>query len=186
MVVIENLDQSVLNINHLEILDYDFCGNGNMDGFIIDYAMEEGERRISRTFVIKHKDKDFVYAYFSLAATSLLYHDFEDVKEGGEPKLVSLPAIEIKMFAINQTIQGKTYKKADGNEGKYSDFFIMWVIGGIYQLVESYIGAQVVIVRATDERAVKFYKNNYFEELGDFMVTYDSFAERCTPLYYRL
>jgi len=117
-------------------------------------------------------ENEALIGYFSLAASAVFVGD----------KLAAtiIPAIELKMFAIDEKYQGK------GLSGK--------ILGSMYDIVKyyamNYVGAKMLVLYAIPETedpiVVKMYKKSGFAEmeLDSSMYRFkDDFNNQCVPMY---
>jgi hypothetical protein len=98
-------------------------------------------------------------------------------------KVKGLPAVEIKMFALDNEYQDMSYSE-DYDDGTFSDYLFLKLIQDIREMSENSLGIKFIILSSVP-KAIKFYKDrHYFLEYEDYMINmYDSFSEGCTPLY---
>ncbi|WP_226670781.1 hypothetical protein [Metabacillus litoralis] len=182
-----------LDINELEIkvVQYNdtFAGllqrypslNSNMDNYVLSKSTEDKLEGKALTFLFVNKEEDYLYGYYSLFATSIVYSD----DDSGE--FLGIPSIELKLFAINEALSGEEYESSsDGNRYKYSDILIGSIIGKIYEYAEEHIGIQAIVLRSTN-KAVNFYLRNKFDYFQDMlMLPYDEFSKDCVPMIFVL
>jgi len=112
-------------------------------------------------------ETDDVVAYFSLLSSALLH---------GDPvNLNAIPAIELKMFALDKHYHGSDL----------SSELLDAIIVTIQHYSNKYIGADVVILYSVPvERVISLYKSKGFIELGESLTAFkDELTEGCVPMY---
>lgn len=151
--------------------------NSNMDNYVIGNALRDKSEGKALTFLFINEQENYLYGYYSLFATSVIYPDEETDEFAG------IPSIELKLFAINENLNGKTFPiKIEGNYLNYSDLLLSIIIGDIYNYSDNNIGINAIVLRSTN-RALNFYKKNRFIEFQDFLnLPYDCFSHDCIPL----
>ena len=112
-------------------------------------------------------DTDDLIAYFSLLASALLY--------GDPANLNAVPAIELKMFALDRRYHGS----------ELSSELLDAVITTIQLYANRYIGADVIVLYSVPvDGVMKLYKSKGFIEVGDLLTAFkDQFTEGCIPMY---
>jgi len=112
-------------------------------------------------------DTDGLIAYFSLMTSALLH---------GDPvNLNAIPAIELKMFALDKRYHGLELSP------KLLDAIIMT----IQHYASKYVGADAIVLYSVPaEGVVKLYKSKGFIEVGGLLTAFkDEFTEGCIPMY---
>ena len=96
--------------------------------------------------------------------------------------LLSIPAVEIKMFAISRKLKGQVAYLLDPVKKQYySSIFFKWFLEYLYYMSMNTIGFQMVFLRTNDEEE-RLYRNNSFIECDEYLSTYDAKADGCTSL----
>lgn len=163
------------------------CGNEDMTEYFQQYARTDAAEGKGVTYVLVTPDRERIYAYATIKAHSL-YH-YEDAEkfhtkevDGNNKVLLAIPAVEIKMFAINRKLKGQVaYLLDPKNQQRYSSIFFKWFLEKLYYMSMNIIGFQMIFLRANDE-GERLYRNNKFIECDEYLDTYDSKAEGCTSL----
>ena len=118
-------------------------------------------------------DEGDLIGYFTITSTAIPYEDRqrnydspEEVPEGEaefDIKLCGIPALEIKMFAINQKYQDVFYKFED-EELPVAVWILKLIIAKAVELSEQCIGFKAVFLHAIEE-AESFYLKNGFRRI---------------------
>jgi len=112
-------------------------------------------------------ESETLIGYFSLQSSAVLYE--EDNKQG------AIPAIELKMFALDKQYQGKGVAPV--------------LLRSILETIEDYatdcIGADIILLYAVPaEGVLMLYKNAEFEQAEGLFATFNTpFADGCIPMY---
>jgi GNAT superfamily N-acetyltransferase len=112
-------------------------------------------------------ETDKLVAYFSLIASALL--------EGDPAKLYAIPAIELKMFAIDKSCKGTGL----------SSFFLDGTVETIKYYSREYIGAEVIFLYSVPyDYVVQLYESKGFIRIDDTLTAFKSdFTEGCVPMF---
>lgn len=113
------------------------------------------------------RERDIV-AYYTLAATSIPYEDRirlekEEAEETGKVydiQICGIPAIEIKMFAVNEKYQDVFYRYK-GEDIPIAAWVIRNIISYADCLIKSVVGFKAIFLHAVPE-AESFYEKNGF------------------------
>lgn len=89
-------------INDLSRFD---CGNGEMNEYIKDDAIEDQKERISITRLVYYKDK--LVGFFSISNASIRSADMEEVDYDDMSRYSSYPALKIVRIAVEMDHQSK-------------------------------------------------------------------------------
>ncbi|MBT2716969.1 hypothetical protein [Bacillus sp. ISL-57] len=151
--------------------------NSNMDHYVITHSKEDKDNGKGLTFLFVSEDEEYLYGYYSLFATSIVYADDES------DEFVGIPSIELKLFAINNDLSGKGFVSSiDGKSYKYSDMLLASIIADIKYYSDELIGIQAIVLRST-KKALNFYLGNNFSEFSDYLnLPYDGFSKKCIHL----
>jgi len=110
---------------------------------------------------------DDLIAYFSLITSALLH--------GNPANLNAIPAIELKMFALDKRYHGS----------ELSSKLLDAIITTIQHYASKYVGADAIILYSVPaEGVVRLYKSKGFIEVGGLLTAFkDEFTEGCIPMY---
>lgn len=126
------------------------------------------------TFILIDQTARAIIGYYSLSCSGFI------VESMGH--FTIYPAVEIKMFAIDERYQHLPYS-AEKEDGTFSDYIFRFVISKIYEFTEEICGADKVILYAVP-KAKNFYEKNGFTVFPPFMLQSESrFLEGCIPMY---
>lgn len=175
---------SLLNENYLYLLDNFKCGNDEIDRYIKEDAYNNQFIGEGVTFLVLNENEDKLIAYYTLTSTSLIYSTITDNKDY-EPRISGIPAIEIKIFAVNKAYQNIIHHSDKFGDKVLSDIILGSLIADVYKYSCEILGIQIIMLYSTDE-GINFYTRNSFEKLDDYIPLYDKYTEDCTPMYLRL
>ena len=177
-------ESQLLNEDNVHLLENFSCGRFEIDRYIKEDAFRDNQVGNGVTYLILDRRNGKLVAYYTITSTSLLYFDNEDIsnKQTIEELVIrGISSVELKMFAMSKVYQDVSY------DDKYlvSDIVLGAVIGDIYHIATSILGAKKIILNSTPE-AVKFYKRNNFLLLDEYIALYDEYTEDCIPMYITL
>lgn len=154
-----------------------------MDSFYIDTTCNDvsgfdSNRRVFNEYLwfqsdtavmhyIMESATDRLVAYFSLTASSVLF---------GDPNnLNTIPAIELKMFALDKNYQG----------AGMASVLLDAVIKTIIYYSKEYIGADVIILYSVPvDHVIQLYESKGFIRIGGVLTAFRSnFTEGCVPMF---
>ena len=150
------------------------CGNEELDKYIKTHCASADDM-VTRIVIDSEKGK--VVCVYSLSASSIIWVSYG--------KYYYAPAIEIKVFALDEEYQNVRYS-CDENDGCLSNILLSGVINQILDITDNCCGANLVSLYSTPS-AIQFYKKNDFIEYPeDALHSDDRFLDGCTPLYMRI
>ena len=170
-----------------EVIKQFDCGNVDMTEYLHYQAKKDATAGNGVTYVLVTEDKKRIYAYATIKAYSLYYYDnaskYHTKLMDDEGKiLLSIPSVEIKMFAISKKLKHQVaYTLDPENLQHYSSIFFKLFLEELYYMSMNTIGFQMVFLRANDE-GERLYRNNKFVDCGEYLSTYDAVSEGCKPL----
>lgn len=133
------------------------CGNEVMNEYL-KYQAEDDAQAV--TFILIDQTARAIIGYYSLSCSGFI------VESMGH--FTIYPAVEIKMFAIDERYQHLPYS-AEKEDGTFSDYIFRFVISKIYEFTEEICGADKVILYAVP-KAKNFYEKNGFTVFPPFML----------------
>ena len=170
-----------------EVIQKFDCGNVDMTEYLHHQAYKDAIEGNGVTYVLITEDRKRIYAYATLKAYSLYYYDdakkYYSLPQNQDNKiLLSIPALEIKMFAISRKLQGIASYDLDP-EGKqhYSSIFFKLLLEDLYYMSMDTIGFKMIFLRANKE-GERLYRNNGFVECHEYLNTFDDLSVGCVPL----
>jgi hypothetical protein len=170
------LDIVKLNIEYLSLIQNFKCGNDEIDKFLKQKAIEENEIGKSITRLIFNKDKELI-AYYSINCSALIVENYNH-------RYFS-PAIELKMFALNNKYKHIQYSE-DDEDYLLSDSLLCIVIKEIINITENICGANNIILYSVPY-AINFYERNGFEPFKEYMISSDDmYLNGCLPMLLKL
>ena len=187
----DNQELSFVELNQSKVTDdviqqFDW-GNEDMTEYLHKYAKNDSIEGKGVTYVLVAEDRKHIYAYATIKAYSLYYYDEAEkyhtkVMNDDGKILLSIPAVEIKMFAISRKLKGQVAYLLDPvKKQHYSSIFFKWFLEYLYYMSMNTIGFQMVFLRANNE-GERLYRNNSFIECDEYLSTYDAKADGCTSL----
>ena len=188
------VELSSLNLSDSIIKQFN-CGNDDMSDYLHNTAKQDAIAGLGVTYVLVRKNEydakniKYIYAYATIKAHSLNYFDDGDKYHTSETDsdgkvLLSIPCVEIKMFAIDKAFKGQYAYTIDQNH-HYSTIFFKIFLEHLYYLSMNVIGFQIVFLRANDE-GENLYRGVNFIDCTQYIKTYDALAEGCKPLFLTL
>lgn len=135
------------------------CGVEPLNVYLRQYARQNHEKRIARTFVAVD-DSGRVFGYYTLASASVEYSSLPDDYAKRLPRYRHIPAALLARLAIDRSHQ----RKGLGTR----------LVGDALRRVLSAsneIGIKVILVDAKDDAAKAFYQGFGFRELDDAPTT---------------
>jgi len=116
---------------------------------------------------ILDSESENLIAYFSLLSSALLYGELSH--------LGAIPAIELKMFALDKRYQGRGI----------STLLIDSVIETITHYSAEYVGAKIILLYSVPiDSILNFYEESGFRRTNGLFATYKSpFNEGCIPMF---
>ena len=117
-------------------------------------------------YIFDSESEDLI-AYFSLLSSALLYGELSH--------LGAIPAIELKMFALDKHYQGRGV----------SSLLIDSVLETITHYSAEYVGAKIILLYSVPVSSVlKFYEDCGFRRTDGLFATYKSpFNKGCIPMF---
>lgn len=170
----------LVNKNHLDKIKIFTCGNDEIDEYLRKKAFEDLESGDGTTKVVIDTIHNKIIAYYTLCCSAIVANQYN--------KKYYSPAVEIKMFALNQEYQKLKieFSEDEDYEENLSDLILANVIKEVYEFTEDSCAARNIILYSV-EKAKSFYKRNSFESFEDYMETSDSkYLNGCTPMFYGL
>lgn len=150
------------------------CGNEVINDYLKEEACNDTK---ATTFIIVNNANSQIIAYYSLNCSGFV------IDNGNN--FTIYPAVEIKMFAIDEKYQHIPYS-TNREDGNLSDTLFDNVIGYIYSFTDNCCGADKVILYSVPN-AENFYKRNGFKRFENFMLQSTSlFLDGCVPMYLSL
>ena len=96
------------------------------------------------------------------------------------------PAIEVKIFAIDEKYQHQAFPDDDGGALNWSDYCLYYLLEKITDIAENICGASHVVLYSVPE-AVSFYRRNGFQFFVDGMEKpCNLFVDGCIPMFLNL
>jgi len=132
-----------------------------------DYLKKHIPKDKAAFHYIVNSENDSLIAYFSLLASSVFLSNSTDSN--------IMPAIELKMFAVDKKYQGRNL----------SNRLVDAIINIVSEYSSEYVGAEILILYSVPtERVVSMYEKSGFEKLPSEWNMYKSwFSDGCVPMY---
>lgn len=157
--------------NYYKIAQFN-CGNDDINTLF----KKKLDKLHTITYLFMDNDKDKIISFVSFCASSIQMKD----KRG----LLSLPAVELKLFGIDKEYQ---HKKLILNEIelKYSEFVFQWLIAYIQNVVKPVLSIEYLILHSVpNENTLKFYEKMGMQYLSSNQNVHNSdFSYGCIPMY---
>lgn len=163
------------------------CGNQDMSEYLHFQAKKDAAESKCVTYVLVDSTKTRIYAYATISAYAMYYYEDAE-KYHTKPMtddgnvLVTIPSVEIKMFAIDKALKGQVAYIMDSERKRhYSTIFFQWLLEMLYYMSMSVIGFQMIFLRANEE-GYRLYSRNGFTEYDQYLDTYDAKSGNCIPM----
>lgn len=175
-------------------------GYENFNDFVCMDAVEYKEDGDGVTYIVwnveydengTEKKRDMV-SFYTLAATAIPYEDRimldeEEAEEYGrefDSQICGIPALEIKMFAVDEKYQDVFYEY-EGEDLPVSAWIMRNIIDYANELIETVVGFKSVFLHSLPD-AEKFYMANGFHPVKINMQPLHSFDSEFTAMYLTL
>ena len=130
-----------------------------------EYIKHSGDSAVIHYIMESETDK--LIAYFSVLSSALLY---------GDPiNLNAIPAIELKMFALDKRYQGLNL----------SSILLDAVIKTIQYYSDKYVGADILILYSVPvDQVIELYESKGFQRIENTLTAFKSdFTDGCVPMF---
>lgn len=146
------------------------CGNEVINNYLKEQAYNDPK---ATTFIIYDTENNHIISYYALSCSGFVLNY--------KSHFTLYPAVEIKMFAVDEQYKHIIYSPDDNLT--LSDYIFCNVISRIYDFTENECGADKVILYSVP-KAENFYIKNGFIRFQDFMLKSESmFLDGCIPMY---
>lgn len=152
------------------------CGNEVLNNYLFEKAANDFN---AVTYLVVNRDNGEVIGFISLACSGIQYIADDECLR------VTLPAIEIKYFAILNTLHKLVYDDMD-EHFYFSDMVLCEVLKKCRYISDEIVGAKYIILYSVED-AVHFYERNLFKTYTEFM-SQDKirYLNGCIPMYMEL
>jgi len=162
---------------HRDMLCAFSCGNKEeLDGvndFIRNKALGAHD---CTSFVLVNTETEDIIAIYSLCCSGIML---------GTGPVNLIPAVELKMFALNEKYQHLPYAK-DPSEGNLSDSIFSFIASQVEDFTEKQCGAEHIVLYSLPS-AKNFYLRNGCRTFTELMQPNgDMFLEGCIPMFFIL
>ena len=160
-----------LNKDNFKYIKNFSCGNSSIDEYLKERAMNDA---FGTTYIVIDNTTLSVVGYCTMCCSGLT-HKYQN-------NIHTIPAIEIKYFAIDASYQNLRYD--DWDEHYYfSDYIFQCFMNMCSDISETTLAAKCIILYSVKE-AVAFYRRLGFDNFSKF---YEPdiyrYIEDCTPMY---
>lgn len=160
------------------------CGHPDFNDFLVNDAAECTNNGDGVTYVLVDKEEydnktiSAVFAFATIQSTALQYYDSTNNK-----RIYSIPAVEIKYFAISKKFQRQIAFLIDPNK-YYSTIFFEYFLVDLYEMSTKTIGFQAIFLRA-NENGERLYKRKKFVDATEYIIPFeeDDPLGKCTPMF---
>lgn len=175
------------------------AGNGyeNFNEFLAEEAIDFADSGDGVTYIIWNifsndegeEIRREIVAFYTLQATAIPYEDCmklepEEAAEAGteyDIEICGIPAIEIKMFAVNQKYQDLFYEY-EGTDLPISAWVLQSIIDSVYDISKNDIGCKAIFLHSVPD-AENFYIKNKFQRMKINMNPFHSIDSEFTAMY---
>lgn len=166
-----------------EVLQKFDCGHPDFNNFIKKEAVECKNNGEGVTYILVLEEEyeqnniTSVFAFATLQATALLYHDAVD-----EEKIMRISGVEIKYFAISRGFQKQYAYLLDGSK-YYSTCFLEILLMDLYSMSIEILGFQTIFLRA-NQNGERLYRRKNFIDASKYIRTQeeDDPMGKCIPM----
>lgn len=152
------------------------CGSSYIDGYFNGKILEDDDA-VPYCFWADERKRELV-GIASLSCSGII------IKSANSFNLT--PAIEVKIFAVDEKYQHKVFPDADEEQKHWSDYCWYYLIEIIYDIVERACGADHVVLYSVPD-AVSFYKRNHLKEFVPLMTKPSNhLIDGCVPMFLTL
>lgn len=163
---IEKLSQS--NFKYINNFS---CGNNEIDSYLIKKAIDDDE---GTTYLVIDELYSEVIGYCTMCCSGLTSKYQNSIR--------TLPAIEIKYFALSENVQKILYDE-DDDHYYFSDYIFHTFIGMCENIAQTVIAAKYIILYSVPS-AIYFYKRIGFTNFSKFHEPDNYlYINGCTPMY---
>lgn len=160
-----------LSPDDVELLGDFCCGEAAIDRFL---SSEASDAIDAVTYVCKNIDTQKIIGFATLSCSGIHY-SYQNTRK-------TLPAIEIRYFAIAQEVQDLVFDETEPHF-YFSDSFFLYMVKKCREITEEYIGARYILLYSVPN-AKHFYERNFFKDYTEYMLADNiSFLEGCIPMY---
>jgi len=153
------------------VKDFD-CGNSEINKYLVNDALDDAD---AKTYLVINTDTSDIIGFTSISCSGVHY-TFDDTLQA------TIPAIEIKYFAITNELHKLVYDDTD-EHFYFSDMVLCELLRIIRDISDNVIGARLVVLYSIDS-AKQFYARNMFKPYEPFMLKNNTrYLNGCTPMY---
>ena len=152
------------------------CGQEYIDRYFSEKMFDDDDA-VPYCFWTDEKKQDLVgIASLSCSGIVIKSHEHFNIT----------PAVEVKIFAVDEKYQHKVFPGAEEDGDHWSDYCWYYLLDIIYGITECVCGASHVVLYSVPE-AVSFYKRNHLEEFSALMTKPSNmFIGPCVPMFLNL
>ena len=155
------------------------CGNEDINKYLMK-VNEVFNNGMGVTKLIVNEDKTKIIGFYTVCSSAML----QTIDKHNR----ALPAIELKMFAIDLKYQDILfYKDMESEKYTFSDVILSDIVLNITNLANEVIGIKYIILQSVTD-AILFYRRNFFvpiDEINEFLeLPYDRFSIGCKEMCY--
>lgn len=171
-----DLTVEALESKHKKYLKEFNCGKESLDKYFKNDALNDVD---ATTHIFIDKKAKKAIALVSLSCSGIMVNSSN--------KFYIYPAVEIKVFALNEEYKHLKYSNEKNDNEKLSDKIFNYIV---YKLIDDftndYCGACRIVLYSLPE-AVSFYKDrHHFKDFTCYMVPNDErYLEGCVPLFFK-
>lgn len=148
------------------------CENESINSYFKKKALKDDD---ATSFCFLTDDEETIIALSSLSCSAIIIES--------EKNLHLVPAVEVKMFAVNKEFQHKSMGMEIDETINWSTYCFDKLIGHINQFTEKHCGASRMVLYSVP-RAVTFYERIGFKHFEGLMRPQDkTYLEECCPMY---
>lgn len=152
------------------------CGQSEIDRYFREDLLTDDDA-VSYCFWADSNKQDLVgIASLSCSGIIIKSHDHFNIT----------PAIEVKIFAVDEKYQHQPFPDDDSGERNWSDYCLDYLIAEIYDITKKVCGARHIVLYSVPG-AESFYRRNNFENFVGYMeMPSNSYIDGCIPMFLNL
>lgn len=152
------------------------CGQEFIDSYFSNKMLKDDDA-VSYCFWTDDKKQELV-GIASLSCSGIIVKSRE--------RFNITPAIEVKIFAVDEKYQHKVFPEVDEDKEHWSDYCWYYLLEIIWKIATSSCGASHVVLYSVPD-AVSFYKRHGLQDFVSLMTQPSNmFIEGCVPMFLNL
>lgn len=184
-------DPTLLSFEHIKMTSKFDCGADALSEYLnpgmFGCAKNAFTDKSAVTFIITNEDRKEIVGYYTLSCSGIV----TDKGSKYSNNIIIHPAVEIKMFALDNNYRGmylneKEEKKGKKDGKKLSNQIFSMILDEVIHFTKEKCGAGLIILYSVPW-AIDFYTAHHFKPFKmEFIKNSDDFVNGCIPMYLAL